>query len=111
LAPPEGFESDAKTEYSVSLIWLKPEAERPRTLQYRLEFKRADSEDEPRVLIQNKENIVFRRLTPSTKYMFRVAAANEVGFGDYTEYITVTTCGVIKPEDRFKPTVPVINFI
>jgi hypothetical protein len=94
----------------ISLVWEQPATERRRNYQYRMEFKQVDA-DEPRVLIQNKETIQFKRLTPSTTYMFRVAAANEVGFGDYTEYINITTCAELSPADRFKPTVPVINFI
>ncbi|MDE6030992.1 MAG: leucine-rich repeat protein [Oscillospiraceae bacterium] len=75
------------TASTVKLTWDKTSGATQYTVKYSTDGKTWKT----KTVNDGKTSVTFKKLTPNTKYYYKVAAKNSAGTGTYSKQVTVTT--------------------
>ncbi|KAI1898925.1 hypothetical protein AGOR_G00077410 [Albula goreensis] len=82
-----------RTKNSLSLQWKAPSDNGSKITGYLLEYDEGKQSAFKEVYCGHAKQYKVIRLTPSTKYAFRIAAKNSIGMSAFSELLTCSTAG------------------
>ncbi|XP_028816611.1 fibronectin type-III domain-containing protein 3A-like [Denticeps clupeoides] len=95
--PPKAPRLLLRTKNSLGIEWKCPKDNGSKILAYLLECSEGKQENFREAYCGSLKQFKLHRLTPSTKYTFRVAARNQLGVSAFSEVLTCCTAGCAPP--------------